>query len=594
MFFRRLCHNVTEYIVGHIVSEVARNMFSTSTLIYIGHFLSAWGDRMWQFAVPLFLLNLEHQSLTLTAAYGLTVASSVLLFAPLVGEWIDRSPRLYAARMSLIIQNLTVILCALMFIFASDRNSSYIVFVKVAAILIGCVTQLASTAMAIIIQKDWIVVVAGGNLEVLANLNSVTRRIDLVTKMLAPAACGQVMSLLNLSTGAIFIMSWNALSMFVEYFLLRIVYKRTPNLSKTHDVNPKSKEEEVNLILSSSRSVDFEQKSDVAIFSNNNENGNEKVEFRCYNRTGENQHANSDIVKESATQLGDDKPPPRISNAQDVDLAVCDACIEDTRKSLSDDTLNLIDDSSNKSFKTYFHSICKVSVLKKIFAAFIILKDGWKLYIAQPISLPCFGFSFLYMTLLGFGYITLAYEYSQCLSEFTVGLMNGGAAITGIIATFMYPLMRRRYGVIRTGVFSALFQLSTLIPCIVSVFVDGSPFYLLPANQLQLSNDTLSVATSTIVVVSVTTASSSYPNNFTSTEENSSVGSQLFLKCLDGISPPSSYLSMVLFMAGIILARIGLWGFDLAITQLIQESVAESKRGVFSGVQSSLNNLMDL
>ena len=47
-------------------------------------------------------------------------------------------------------------------------------------------------------------------------------------------------------------------------------------------------------------------------------------------------------------------------------------------------------------------------------------------------------------------------------------------------------------------------------------------------------------------------------------------------------------------MAGMVLARIGLWGFDLTITQLIQESVAESVRGTFSGVQSSLNNLMDL
>jgi len=55
-----------------------------------------------------------------------------------------------------------------------------------------------------------------------------------------------------------------------------------------------------------------------------------------------------------------------------------------------------------------------------------------------------------------------------------------------------------------------------------------------------------------------------------------------------------SYLSMGFLLSGIILARIGLWGFDLTITQLIQESVAETERGVFNGVQSSLNNLMDL
>lgn len=39
---------------------------------------------------------------------------------------------------------------------------------------------------------------------------------------------------------------------------------------------------------------------------------------------------------------------------------------------------------------------------------------------------------------------------------------------------------------------------------------------------------------------------------------------------------------------------LGLWSFDLTVTQLLQENICESERGVVNGVQSSINYLMDL
>jgi len=48
------------------------------------------------------------------------------------------------------------------------------------------------------------------------------------------------------------------------------------------------------------------------------------------------------------------------------------------------------------------------------------------------------------------------------------------------------------------------------------------------------------------------------------------------------------------FLLGIILARFGLWIVDLTINQILQERVAEDKRGVVNGVQDSLNNSLDL
>lgn len=66
-------------------------------------FLSNWsvslqGDRMWNFAVAVFLVELYGNSLLLTAVYGLVVAGSVLLLGANIGNWVDRNPRLKGKR----------------------------------------------------------------------------------------------------------------------------------------------------------------------------------------------------------------------------------------------------------------------------------------------------------------------------------------------------------------------------------------------------------------------------------------------------------------------------------------------------------------
>ena len=49
---------------------------------------------MWQFGVGLFMVIISPDSLFLTAAYGFATGGAVLLFGTLVGDWIDKTPRL--------------------------------------------------------------------------------------------------------------------------------------------------------------------------------------------------------------------------------------------------------------------------------------------------------------------------------------------------------------------------------------------------------------------------------------------------------------------------------------------------------------------
>ena len=49
---------------------------------------------MWSFAVGLFLVAINPNSLLLTGIYGLVQGVTVLLLGPLVGDWVDTTARL--------------------------------------------------------------------------------------------------------------------------------------------------------------------------------------------------------------------------------------------------------------------------------------------------------------------------------------------------------------------------------------------------------------------------------------------------------------------------------------------------------------------
>jgi iron-regulated transporter 1 len=54
------------------------------------------------------------------------------------------------------------------------------------------------------------------------------------------------------------------------------------------------------------------------------------------------------------------------------------------------------------------------------------------------------------------------------------------------------------------------------------------------------------------------------------------------------------YTSLAMLIAGVCASRIGLWVFDIAITQLMQDCVPAHIRGVTGGVQQSLNSFFGL
>ncbi|KAK9850117.1 hypothetical protein WJX84_000785 [Apatococcus fuscideae] len=75
------------------------------TALYCSHGLSAWGQRMWEFDVGLVLLQLQPGSLRLVSIFGLADGGLQGLLGGAVGAYIDRRPRLNAARNMYLLQN---------------------------------------------------------------------------------------------------------------------------------------------------------------------------------------------------------------------------------------------------------------------------------------------------------------------------------------------------------------------------------------------------------------------------------------------------------------------------------------------------------
>merc|ERR1719234_1377139 len=208
---------------------------------------------MWWFAGGCYMLELLPSSLRLTAIYGLVIAASVIVFGASVGRLVDTMGRISAARLSLAIQNLATAACALILaaflhyrveLEPDGQAGQPTLIVSVVAILLAAVARLASCGTNIIIQKDWIVVVAGGDTDKLATMNSILRTIELTTYAIAPAVAGCLFTLLGFGLTGLVIAAWNVVSVCLEYCLLSRIYRRHPGLASKRSSSSDEEEED--------------------------------------------------------------------------------------------------------------------------------------------------------------------------------------------------------------------------------------------------------------------------------------------------------------------------------------------------------------
>ncbi|KAL3693438.1 hypothetical protein R1sor_007089 [Riccia sorocarpa] len=416
--------------------------------LYWSHFLSRWGDRMWEFAVGLLMITVWPDSLLLTAIYGLTEAASVAVFGVLVGNWVDRTPRLKVVQISLGLQNGSVIIAGLALGFLLAHRTSLPGGLKTLAALsvlvnvCGAISALAGLATDIVVERDWVVVISQQQSPgLLTQLNSVMRRIDLSCKLVAPVFIGFLMSSVSSVACALSIALWNLLSVGVEYKLLHSLYWSIP-----------------------------------------------------------------------ALQQGG---PSRDLSLDSAALELVDLNLQNS----FDEDIPLVDGEKN-------HSNSRGGIASR--CLHLPYFQGWTDYFQQEVMLAGVALALLYFTVLSFGSLMTATLNWRGVPAYVLGLARGVAAIVGILATIVYPILQPMLHTVRTGLWSICIQWSLLSIAATSTFIR------------------------------------------------------------------SGSAASVMLIVGVAASRFGLWMFDLSVTQLMQDSIPEEKRGVVFGVQNSLQSIMEM
>lgn len=239
---------------------------NTLRKFYFAWALSSWGDRMWYFALSMYFIVINENSLLITALNGFIVNLVAIFLGALIGNLIDKHQRINVVRISLIVQNFTVGLSCIAVIFLlhfkefsqTTWNGSFFYIVQGFIILFNVIGNLSSTAISTSVQRDWVIVVAKNDYfgddsaetnpdtdstkkfnSRLASINAFLRAINLTTGIVAPLLAGVVMASFNIYStyngtiiSAACFAIWNFVSCFAEYFLMLNIYKQVPALKK--------------------------------------------------------------------------------------------------------------------------------------------------------------------------------------------------------------------------------------------------------------------------------------------------------------------------------------------------------------------------
>ncbi len=176
----------------------------------------------------------------------------------------------------------------------------------------------------------------------------------------------------------------------------------------------------------------------------------------------------------------------------------------------------------------------------------------------------------------------------------------GVSAIFGVCGSIIFPTLRKKVGVNRTGTIGFACLISVLTLSAISVGLPGTLFE--PGSLFQSSNyQKTSNGTNFIL------NSSLFTEFFPSSNNTSNMSSFIHPEDSNATIPPASlnttshtlncattsYVSIGFFLTGVVGARFGLWIADLSINQILQEEVSDENRGKISGVQSGLNAFMN-
>ncbi|XP_033758766.1 solute carrier family 40 member 1-like [Pecten maximus] len=470
----------------------------TKLFVYMSHCFTTMGARMWWFGIGLFLVEVTPHSLQLTALYGFSNGGAMLLLAAVIGDLIDKSNRLKAARVALVLNNVSIaICCVVIFLVLTYRpqieavweDARLLTLCFAIVVIITIFANLTNLGRVLIMERDWIVEICQRDKATIATMSATFRFIDLCTKVVAPLVTGQIMTYGSHIYGAIFIASWNVVALFAEYYLIRKIYTLVPALhtksspeikevSKTersaqHDKEYRTLPSDDVLTLSKESEVttlprveihDLTPDSDTAERSNQNDTegcstvNKDKTDQLSLDVEESGSTTKTDVNGDTSTTTVD-----QLSN-QNTTLKPGESDLKSSPT--NDRIITSIKDSSNEIFRSSEQQLVKKdlesvenapsvatkdtsppeiqdvdkpkSLAAQLCYSLVSLYRGWRTYMRYDVAVAGWSLAFLYFTVLGFDNITIGYATTQGMSESLVGILIGCAAVFGIIASVSF------------------------------------------------------------------------------------------------------------------------------------------------------------
>ena len=154
----------------------------------------------------------------------------------------------------------------------------------------------------------------------------------------------------------------------------------------------------------------------------------------------------------------------------------------------------------------------------------------WREYTSSPVFLASLALSILYFTVLSFGAQMVTYLLSVGFTAIQISSVRMIGVAIELSATWAAPILMRKIGTVRSGLWFINWQLGCIFAA-VAVF-------------------------------------------------------QLY--------GPGTRIAGIGLVAGVLASRVGLWGFDLCVQYLVQETIPPSSRGGYSATEMALQNLFEL
>ncbi|VDN02586.1 unnamed protein product [Thelazia callipaeda] len=230
-----------------------------------------------------------------------------------------------------------------------------------------------------------------------------------------------------------------------------------------------------------------------------------------------------------------------------------------------EETLSQVDEMQNK-IKCCENRLCFVQHCGKLLSLFYT-------YYEQNVFFAAFGLTLLYMTVLGFDGIAIGYAKSQGLSALWLGVLRSIGAAFGIVGANLYSVIEMYSSVRRSGLIGLIAQQLSLLICVVSIWLPGSPF------------DPLTYFKETTIAIWWKKLGDSF--SFSSVRNTSETGAT-DIDWSTWTSDGHSIISVFTLMLGIAAARLGLYMADLSISHIMQETIPERKRNTVFGVHDSV------